>query len=567
MKQKVTKKEIAEIRHALGGRTIVLIGLMGAGKTAIGRRLAKRLELAFVDADQEIEAAAGMTISEIFELHGEQDFRNGEQKVIARLLKDGPQVLATGGGAFMNSQTRRRIGRKAISIWLKADVGLLMRRVKKRSHRPLLKTGNPEAVMRKLADERYPVYAQADITVDCRDVSLSAMVGDVLRTIHANLDVMKSKNLKDEGICLDVELGERSYPIFIGDGLLQQAGKLVADLLPRPKTVIVTDENVADAQLAVLEASLKGQGIDSRPIIVPAGESTKSYRQLAELCDGLLAAGVERDDVVIAFGGGVVGDLAGFASAILRRGVNFIQIPTSLLAQVDSSVGGKTGINSRHGKNLIGAFHQPIAVIADIAVLDTLPRRQLLSGYAEVVKYGLLGDRQFFSWLEENGARIIAGDGQARIRAISHSCQAKADIVARDEKEQGVRALLNLGHTFGHALEAATGYSERLLHGEGVAIGMVLAFRFSEHKGLMQRGRAARAAEHLASVNLPTGLGDIDGDLPDAETLLNFMRQDKKAKQGKMVFILARDIGDSFVDTTVDEQEVLEFLRKELKER
>ncbi|HFC04435.1 MAG TPA: 3-dehydroquinate synthase, partial [Rhizobiales bacterium] len=302
-------------------------------------------------------------------------------------------------------------------------------------------------------------------------------------------------------------------------------------------------------------------------IIMPPGEGTKSYDNFSFLCDALLENDVERNDIIIAFGGGVIGDLAGFAAAVLRRGVNFIQIPTSLLAQVDSSVGGKTGINSRHGKNLVGAFHQPLAVIADIALLDTLPPRELASGYAEVAKYGLLGDIDFFEWLEENAGSLFAGDGQARIKAISKSCEAKADIVARDEKESGVRALLNLGHTFGHALEGATGYGQRLLHGEGVAIGTVLAFRFSETSGLIEKGAAKRVEAHFTSVGLPATLSDIKGDLPDAETLVNYMRQDKKASGGKLVFVLASQIGDTFVAKNVSESDILAFMAEELQNR
>ncbi len=364
---------------------------------------------------------------------------------------------------------------------------------------------------------------------------------------------------------VNVELGQRSYAIHIGEGLLRRTGEIVLPLLARKKTVIVTDENVAKLHLVTLQESLSASGIEHAAIVLPPGETTKSYEKFQFLCDQLLENDVERNDVIIAFGGGVIGDLAGFAAAVLRRGVNFVQIPTSLLAQVDSSVGGKTGINSHHGKNLVGAFHQPLAVIADISLLDTLPARELASGYAEVAKYGLLGDIVFFEWLEENAAALFAGDGQVRIKAISKSCEAKADIVARDEQEHGVRALLNLGHTFGHALEGATGYSQRLLHGEGVAIGTVLAFRFSEVSGLVEQGTAKRVQAHFASIGLPTTLAEISGTLPDAETLVNFMRQDKKASGGKLVFVLANKIGETFVAKDVAESDILEFMQAELQ--
>ncbi len=364
-----------------------------------------------------------------------------------------------------------------------------------------------------------------------------------------------------------VSLGERSYDIHIGEGALSRAGEIVAPFLRRPLTAIVTDRNVADAHLATLERALAAKGIRSTAIVMPPGEATKSYAQLAELCDKLLVAGIERRDRIIAFGGGVIGDLAGFAAAILRRGVDFIQIPTTLLAQVDSSVGGKTGINSPHGKNLIGAFHQPLAVITDISLLNTLPKRELAAGYAEVAKYGLLGDKGFFEWLEAAAPLIMRGDPQARIHAIRTSCEAKARIVAEDETETGVRALLNLGHTFGHALEAATGYSQRLLHGEGVSIGMVQAFRFSERQKFCQPGTADRVAKHLKSAGLPVHASQIPGELPPPATLLDLMRQDKKAQGGRLTFILARGIGEAFIARDVADADVLDFLTEDLRQR
>jgi 3-dehydroquinate synthase len=361
-----------------------------------------------------------------------------------------------------------------------------------------------------------------------------------------------------------VELAARSYDILIGEGLLQEAGTLVSPFLKRPLTAIVTDENVARHHLQPLTQALQKEGIEPVNIILPPGETTKSYEHLATLCDKLLAAGIERRDKIIALGGGVIGDLTGFAAAILRRGVDFIQIPTTLLAQVDSSVGGKTGINSPLGKNLIGAFHQPVAVFADTSLLNSLPKRELAAGYAEVVKYGLLGDAPFFDWLEANGRDILEGDSGKRIHAICVSCEAKAKIVAEDETETGVRALLNLGHTFGHALEAATGYSNRLLHGEAVSIGMVQAFRFSEWLKLCPEGVTDRIARHLKSSGLPIHVSQISGSLPPAAELLNIMRQDKKAQAGKLTFILARGIGEAFVERNVADNEVLAFLENDL---
>jgi 3-dehydroquinate synthase len=363
-----------------------------------------------------------------------------------------------------------------------------------------------------------------------------------------------------------VNLADRSYNISIGQNLIANAGGLIAPFLKRPFATIVTDENVAKAHLANLEKSLATSGIATKTIILPAGEATKSYKYLAELCDGLLSAGVERRDIVIALGGGVIGDLTGFAASILRRGVNFIQIPTSLLAQVDSSVGGKTGINSPLGKNLIGAFHQPVAVLADLDVLNTLPKRQRAAGYAEVAKYGLLGDAVFFEWLEANVETIISGsnDVSAMAHAVQTSCAMKARIVAEDETETGVRALLNLGHTFGHALESATGYSDRLLHGEAVAIGTVQAFKFSEHLGHCAKGTHERVIKHLKRAGLPTHVSEISGSLLPKEKLVELMRQDKKAVGGKLTFILAKSIGETFIAKNVEESDVLAFLERDL---
>jgi 3-dehydroquinate synthase len=361
-----------------------------------------------------------------------------------------------------------------------------------------------------------------------------------------------------------VELAARSYDIVIGEGLLEQAAAHIAPLLHRKSLAIVTDENVARLHLPALQAALQAAGISSTALALKPGEATKSYAGLQQACDFLLASGIERNDLVIAFGGGVVGDLAGFAAGVLRRGVRFVQIPTTLLAQVDSSVGGKTGINSPHGKNLVGLFHQPALVLADLALLRTLPQRERAAGYAEVAKYGLLGNASFFDWLEQRVERVLECDSSAIAHAVHTSCQMKADIVAEDETEIGKRALLNLGHTFGHALEAATGYSNRLLHGEAIAIGMVQAFRFSERLKLCASGLADRVARHLARAGLPVSTRDIAGGMPQPQELMDIMHQDKKASGGKLVFILARAIGDAFVARDVTETEVLAFLKEDM---
>ena len=366
-----------------------------------------------------------------------------------------------------------------------------------------------------------------------------------------------------EPIVVQVALGTRAYDIVIGRGLLSSLGARIKALRPGARVALVTDETVARHHLAACEAALKSAGLEAARIVVPEGEGSKSYATFETVCEAVIAARIERGDLVIAFGGGVIGDLAGFAAACVRRGLDFVQVPTTLLAQVDSSVGGKTGINSRHGKNLVGAFHQPAMVIADTALLDTLPRRQFRAGYAEVAKYGLIGDAAFFSWLEDNWQEVFAG-GPAREHAIAVCCRAKAGVVARDERETGERALLNLGHTFGHALEAGCGFSERLLHGEAVALGMALAFEFSARKGLTPAAEAARSLAHLAAVGLPTHLNEVAGGAPDVDQLMDLIAQDKKVRRGKLTFILVRGIGRAFVANDVDAAEVRDFLADQM---
>ncbi|MDB5504822.1 MAG: 3-dehydroquinate synthase [Tardiphaga sp.] len=368
-------------------------------------------------------------------------------------------------------------------------------------------------------------------------------------------------------ITVEVALGERTYDIVIGRDVLPSLGARIAALRPGVRTAIVTDRTVAKHWLAATEASLAEAGIPTSHFVVEEGEGSKSYAGLEKVSEALIAAKIERNDLVIALGGGVVGDLAGFAAAILRRGVDFVQVPTSLLAQVDSSVGGKTGINSPKGKNLLGAFHQPVLVVADTAVLDTLSPRQFRSGYAEVAKYGVLGDAAFFAWLEANHAEIVRG-GAAREHAIATSCRAKAAIVARDERENGERALLNLGHTFGHALEAATGFSDRLFHGEGVAVGITLAAQLSAQLGMLADSDAQRVQHHLAEVGLPTRLQDIAGfaqeGLADADALMALMAQDKKVKRGKLTFILLEAVGQAVIAGDVEPAMVRNFLQDKL---
>jgi 3-dehydroquinate synthase len=366
-----------------------------------------------------------------------------------------------------------------------------------------------------------------------------------------------------EPIMVSVALGERSYEIAIGRGQVASLGHKIGALRTAARIAIVTDETVAQYHLAATEAALAAAGLATSCVTVPPGEGSKSFGILERVCEALIAARVERGDLVVALGGGVIGDLAGLAAALLRRGIDYVQVPTTLLAQVDSAVGGKTAIDSRQGKNLIGAFHQPLLVVADTALLDTLPVRQFRAGYAEVAKYGLIGDAAFFAWLESNWADVFAG-GPAREHAIAVSCRMKAAIVGRDERETGERALLNLGHTFGHAFEAAAGFSDRLLHGEAISLGMVLAFAFSARRGLLPIADAERVERHLGAVGLPTRLSDIVGGAPDADRLMDLIAQDKKVKRGQLTFILARGIGQSFIAPDVDPVDVRDFLVEQL---
>ncbi len=538
------------------GPPIVLVGLMGAGKTAIGRRLAARLGLPFVDADQQIEAAAGMTVAEIFARYGEQAIRDGERRVDARLLAGGPLVLAAGGGAFMDEETRALVRARALSVWLRVPLPVLVRRVSGRTDRPLLTGRDPHQVLGELAQRRYPIYAEADIVVDCADEPAEGTTGRVAAAIAG----------WSPPLAVHVPLADRAYDILIGPSLLSRAGDEAAAVLPRRSAVVIADETVAALHGGALAASLDATGFSHTLLTVPAGEQSKSMPVLAGLLDRMAEGGIDRRTGVIALGGGVVGDLAGFAAAVALRGLPFIQIPTTLLAQVDSSVGGKTGVNLVSGKNLVGAFHQPRLVLCDTATLATLPVRERRAGYAEVVKYGLIDDPAFFAWCEAHGEALLAGDAESIAEAVRACCSAKARVVADDEREtrpDGGRALLNLGHTFGHALEAEVGYDgARLLHGEAVAVGLGLAFALSARLGLCAAEEARRVRAHLAAGGLPDALAMLNRRF-SASRLVGHMRKDKKAEAGRLAFILARGIGAAFVSRDVPEEEGLALLAEE----
>lgn len=539
---------------ALRARSVVLVGLMGAGKTTIGRRLAQRLGLPFIDADAEIEQAAGCTIPELFARFGEAEFRAGERRVVHRLLAGPPLVLATGGGAFMDPTTRAAARMAGVSIWLRSPLEVLLRRVALRNNRPLLTGEDPAKVLARLSAARNPFYAEADLVVDTADDGLDAATTKVVEALAAWHAPRR----------LPVALGAGTYDIAVGAGLLAHAGGLLAPVLAEKRAVIVTDENVAALHLPALAAQLEAIGVAFQTIVIPPGETSKCLAQYAALAEEMLAGGVERRSTVIALGGGVVGDLAGFAAATVLRGLPFVQVPTTLLAQVDSSVGGKTGIDMKQGKNLLGAFHQPRLVIADTATLATLPPRELCAGYGEVVKTALIGDADFFAWCEANGVALLAGDAEMQAEAVLRACAFKARVVSEDEHEtaaSGGRALLNLGHTFGHALEAELGFGT-LLHGEAVAVGLGLAFRLSARLDLCPAEDAERVVAHLTGLGMAAELAHLNRRL-SAAALIGHMRHDKKMRAGRLTFVLAEGIGRAVTRDDVPMEAVADLLRAE----
>jgi 3-dehydroquinate synthase len=555
MTRNTALRETIPIPDTIAGRCIVLVGLMGAGKTSIGRRLAARLALPFRDADQEIELAAGCSIPELFARYGEAAFRDGERRVIRRLLAGDPMVLAFGGGAFMDERTREATRTDAVTVWLRCSLPTLIRRVATRDNRPLLNGVDREDTLRRLMQQRHPVYAEADLIVDCGDEPPDFTTTTVMQALMAWKPPRR----------LHVVLPSTSYDVVIGDNLLARAGALLAPKLPQKRAVVITDQIVAELHLKTLMDGLAETAIQAGSIVVPGGEASKSMDSYLDVVDQLLEARVERRTAVIALGGGVVGDLAGFAAATTLRGLPFIQIPTTLLAQVDSSVGGKAGVNTRRGKNLVGAFWQPKMVLADTGTLGTLPPRELKAGYAEIAKAGLIGDAAFFAWCERHGQGVVCGDREAQAEAIKRACAFKAAVVGDDEREEKPndgRALLNLGHTFGHALEAEYGYDGGLLHGEGVAIGLGLAFKLSARLGLCPPADAQRVIAHLAGVGLPADLSMLNRRF-SAATLIGHMRRDKKMRDGALHFVLTRGIGQAFTSADVPPEAVIEMLRDE----
>lgn len=551
----VADREVAAILDRLDGRSLALVGMMGAGKTTIGRRLANLLGLVFVDVDQEIEQAAGCTVNELFARFGEAQFRIGERRVIARVLAGRQAVVATGGGAVTDAETRRLLAEQSVSVWLRCRLPVLLRRVAGRTHRPLLNGTDRERVLSDLLEARQGLYALADLTVDCGEDSADQTASRVARALAASHHTARVR----------VATGSGAYDVAIGTGLLDRAGALLAQVLPQKRVAVVTDATVAALHLDALVASLGMSGFAVQVVTVAPGEASKRIEVFARAADEILSRGIERRTAIVALGGGVVGDLAGFLAASLLRGLPFVQIPTTLLSQVDSSVGGKTGINTASGKNLIGAFHQPLLVLADIGTLATLPRRELAAGYAEIVKAGLIADPRLFAWCERNGAALLEGDAGLLAEAVERACAFKAAVVADDEREtrlDGGRALLNLGHTFGHAIEAELGYDGRLLHGEAVAIGCHLAFRLSARLGHCTAADSARVTAHLSSVGFALRL-DALAERPSVDRLLGHMSRDKKMRDGALGFVLATGIGAAMTDREVPREAVASLLRDE----
>jgi shikimate kinase/3-dehydroquinate synthase len=529
---------------------IFLVGLMGSGKTTIGRQLAKRLGKRFVDSDHEIEARTGASIPLIFDIEGEASFRRREADVIRDLSSQRGIVLATGGGAVLDAGTRARLAERGTVIYLRAHVNSILQRVAHDKNRPLLRTADPRRTLELLTAQREPLYREvAHLVIDTGRPNVQSMVQTILEQLAALARKSAIASMNSPAslhgtaerpdaspFTLNVDLGERSYPIAIGPGLLDDAALVVRYVNGR-QVAIVTNTTVAPLYLEKIAAPLRAAGRDVLEIILPDGEQYKNWESLMLVFDAMLVHKCDRQTTVVALGGGVIGDMAGFAAASYMRGVPFVQVPTTLLAQVDSSVGGKTGLNHPLGKNMIGAFYQPRAVLADTSTLATLPARELAAGLAEVIKHGAILDAAFFDWLEQNMAKLVARDPAALAHAIARSCEIKADVVRRDEREGGLRAVLNFGHTFGHAIEAGLGYGN-WLHGEAVGCGMVMAADLSQRLGQVDAATAARVKALVAAAGLPVAAPDLG-----TARWLELMKVDKKNEDGAIRFILLKPLG------------------------
>jgi 3-dehydroquinate synthase len=524
--------------HKEKSGNVILIGMMGSGKTTVGRLLAKQLGKTFIDSDEEIQRRTGVTIPHIFDVEGEAGFRQRESAVLEDLAERSDLVLATGGGAILSPHNRSVLKASGAVVYLKSNVHDLWQRTRHDTNRPLLQTADPRGKLQELFEQRDPLYAEiADIVMQTGKQSVHVLLIRLqqrLQEMSARSNVGDDKSMKT----LSVGLAERSYPIHIGNDLLNKP-ELLLPYLPRKRAVVVTNTTVAPLYLGRLTEVLAKHQIQVESIILPDGEQYKNNESMNVIYDALLRSRCERSTPIIALGGGVVGDMTGFAAASYLRGVPFIQIPTTLLSQVDSSVGGKTGINHPLGKNMIGAFYQPLVVLADVTTLDTLSDKELRAGIAEVIKYGLIRDLPFLEWLEANIEKLLSRDKVALQYAIARSCQNKAEVVGVDERESGERALLNLGHTFGHAIENGMGYGV-WLHGEAVATGTIMATDLSHRLGWLSAEDVMRVRKLFERAGLPT-IGPKLG----AEKYMQLMGLDKKVADGKIRFVLLKSLGNA----------------------
>jgi 3-dehydroquinate synthase len=527
---------------------------MGAGKTTIGRLLARKLGMRFVDSDHEIEARTGASIPWIFEIEGEASFRKREADMIRELTGQHGIVLATGGGAVLDPANRALLAERGTVVYLRASINSILQRTSHDKNRPLLQTPDPRRKLEELMAQREHLYREiAHLVIDTGRPNVQSMVNTILDQIAALVKARQGTAMTEQKhINLDVALGSRSYPIVIGRGVLDDP-ELLARHVKGSKVAIVTNTTVAPLYLERVAAPLRAAGRDVVEIVLPDGEEYKTWESLNLVFDALLANKCDRKTTLVALGGGVIGDMTGFAAATYMRGVPFVQVPTTLLAQVDSSVGGKTGINHPLGKNMIGAFYQPRAVLADTATLDTLPARELSAGLAEVIKHGAILDAKLFDWIEQNIDKLVARDADALAHAIARSCEIKADVVRKDEREGGLRAVLNFGHTFGHAIEAGMGYGN-WLHGEAVGCGMVMAADLSQRLGFIDAAAVERVRALVKAAGLPVVAPDLG-----AERWIELMEVDKKNEGGAIKFILLKPLGAPII-TSVPRETLLATL-------
>jgi shikimate kinase / 3-dehydroquinate synthase len=521
---------------------IILIGMMGSGKTTVGRLLARQLGKTFIDSDEEIQKRTGVTIPHIFDVEGEAGFRQREAGVVQDLLKCNDIVLATGGGAILDKNNRVAMRGNGTVVYLKSGVHDLWQRTRHDRNRPLLQIADPRAKLQELFVQRNPLYTEtADIVMHTGRQNVQLLISSLMRKLNTNQGMPQILNNMQT---LKVGLAERSYNIHIGSGVLGNA-EILLPLLSHKRVAIVSNTTVAPLYLDNLRSTLEDNGVKVVSIILPDGEQYKNVETLNLIYDALLSNRCERNTPLIALGGGVIGDMTGYAAATYLRGVPFIQVPTTLLSQVDSSVGGKTGINHPLGKNMIGAFYQPQVVLADIATLNTLPDKELRAGLAEVIKYGLIRDLPFLEWLEANMEKLLARDTLALKYAVARSCENKAEVVGNDERESGERALLNLGHTFGHAIENGMGYGA-WLHGEAVATGTVMAADLSQRLGWISEQDVMRIRQLFERTGLP-----VIGPCISVDQYMQLMGLDKKVVDGQIRFILLKAIGHAVIASDV----------------